>query len=148
MSLTSWSAFLAVGLTAATLLLGSGDQDRIDIQSVLDNQVAAWNRGDLEAFMQGYWNSPDLSFFSGNSTVSGWQSTLERYRNRYQAEGKEMGKLEFRDIRIELLSSDAAFVRGRFVLDFATGEQPTGVFTLIVRRFPEGWRVVHDHTSS
>ncbi len=139
--------FWVLPLLAVTLL-ASGDQDRLEIQAVLDSQVAAWNRGDLEGFMRGYWNSPQLSFFSGNSMISGWQATLERYRKRYQADGKEMGKLEFREIRIELLSSDAAFVRGRFALDFTSGEKPTGVFTLIVHRFPEGWRVVHDHTSS
>ena len=62
------------------------------IRSVLDAQVVAWNKGDLEGFMAGYWKSPDLSFFSGKTKTRGWQATLDRYRKQYQADGKEMGQ--------------------------------------------------------
>jgi beta-aspartyl-peptidase (threonine type) len=74
-----------------------------DIRAVLDRQVQSWNRGDLEGFMEGYWRSPTLTFFSGGTTVSGWEQTLGRYRNRYQSAGNEMGKLEFLEMKIELL---------------------------------------------
>jgi uncharacterized protein (TIGR02246 family) len=116
------------------------------IQQVLQQQQAAWNRHDLEAFMSGYWNSPELTFFSTKRT-SGWQATLERYRKTYQGEGREMGKLEFSDLKIEALAPDAAFVRGSWKLTLADGKTPHGWFTLVFRRFPEGWRIVHDHTS-
>jgi beta-aspartyl-peptidase (threonine type) len=116
------------------------------IRQVLDNQVAAWNKGDLEGFMKGYWSSPRLSFFSGNTRTQGWQPTLARFRKRYQAEGKEMGRLRFEDVEIDVLSADAAMVRGRFRLQLKK-EKPTGLFTLLFRRLPEGWRIVHDHTS-
>jgi beta-aspartyl-peptidase (threonine type) len=116
------------------------------IQKVLDDQVAAWNKGDLEGFMAGYWKSPDLSFYSGKDKTRGWQATYERYRKRYQAEGREMGKLTFSDIEIEVLGPDSAFVRGRFKL--ATSKEDLGgLYTLIFKKLPEGWRIVHDHTS-
>ncbi len=116
------------------------------IQQVLQQQQAAWNHHDLEAFMSGYWNSPELTFF-GTKRTSGWQATLERYRKTYQGEGREMGKLEFSDLKIEALAPDAAFVRGSWKLTMSDGKTPHGLFTLVFRQFPEGWRIVHDHTS-
>src|SRR5947208_16895842 len=122
-------------------------KERAAITKVLDDQVAAWNKGELETFMAGYWKSDKLTFFSGNGKTAGWQATLDRYRKRYQAEGKEMGKLAFEELSIDLLSDDHALVRGRFRLQLAK-EAPTGIFTLVLRKLPEGWRIVHDHTSS
>src|ERR1700756_339378 len=92
-----------------------GIRDNLEegIKHVLVSQVAAWNHGDLEGFMQGYWHSPDLTFFSGGTITKGWEPTLERYRQHYKAEGKEMGKLEFQDLHIELLSARAAMVTGK-----------------------------------
>jgi ketosteroid isomerase-like protein len=112
------------------------------VQQVLQQQQAAWNHHDLEAFMSGYWNSPELTFFG----TSGWQATLERYRTTYQGEGREMGKLEFSDLKIEALAPEAAFVPGRWKLTMSDGKTPRGLFTLF-RKFPEGWKTVHDHTS-
>lgn len=117
------------------------------IRKVLDDQVAAWNAKDLNAFMKGYWESDKLSFFSGNSKTAGWKATLERYQKRYQGEGKEMGRLTFDELSIERLGDDHALVRGRFRLQL-TNDAPTGIFTLIFRRTPAGWKIVHDHTSS
>lgn len=116
------------------------------IRAVMDAQVTAWNHHDLEGFMAGYWKSPELTFFSGTSETQGWEPTLERYRRSYQAEGHAMGTLSFSDLQIESLGADAAFVRGKFQLVTPDGKQPHGVFTLIFRKFPEGWRIVHDHT--
>jgi beta-aspartyl-peptidase (threonine type) len=125
----------------------SAGQQKSAIRSLLGRQVDAWNRGDLAGFMAGYWKSPELSFISGTTETRGWQSTLERYRKKYQAEGKEMGKLDFFDLRIEMLAPGAAFVRGHWHLKMKNGEEPGGLFTLILRKFPEGWKIVHDHTS-
>lgn len=118
-----------------------------EIRAVLERQVQAWNRRDLDGFMQGYWRSPDLTFYSDGTTVSGWDRTLERYRNRYQSAGNEMGKLEFLDLKIELLGSSAAFVRGRFHLMMSSAESG-GLFTLTFRKFAGGWKIIHDHTST
>ena len=122
------------------------------IKHVLLSQVEAWNHGKLEGFMQGYWHSPDLTFFSGATETRGWEPTLARYRQRYQAEGKEMGKLEFQELNIDLLSKTSAVVTGKWQLTMSTskmsdGKQPHGLFTLVFKRLPGGWKIVHDHTS-
>jgi beta-aspartyl-peptidase (threonine type) len=117
------------------------------IRQVLGAQVAAWNQGDLRGFMGGYWSSPELSFFSAAQRTRGWQATYDRYVERYQTKGQEMGQLTFRDLEIDLLGPDSALVRGRWQLK-RSKDNPGGLFTLIFKRFPEGWRIVHDHTSS
>jgi beta-aspartyl-peptidase (threonine type) len=138
-------------LLAGCMILGPSvvraQEEAQAIRTVLDSQVAAWNAKDLPGFMKGYWESDDLTFFSGNATTKGWKATLDRYRTRYQGEGKEMGKLAFEDLVIELLGKEHALVRGRFRLRI--GDQtPTGIFTLVLRKTPAGWRIIHDHTSS
>ena len=128
---------------------GSASPDaREAIENVLHPQQDAWNRGDLEAFMAGYWNSPDLTFFSGAKEHDGWQAALDRYRAAYAGPGHEMGKLEFSGLRIEMLGPDAAFVRGAWKLTMTDGKTPHGLFTLVFRRFRDGWKIVHDHTSA
>jgi beta-aspartyl-peptidase (threonine type) len=149
---------IALVIVAGVLLVGSvpgaakqkGAAEPLAAQAirrVLNRQVEAWNRRDLEGFMQGYWQSPNLTFYSGGTRVSGWEETLGRYRNRYQSAGNEMGKLEFLNMKIELLGPNAAFVRGRFHLTMSTGESG-GLFTLTFRKLAGGWKIVHDHTST
>ncbi len=121
--------------------------DRAAIQRVLDDQAAAWNKGDLPGFMKGYLESDELSFFSGDKKTKGWKATLERYQKRYQGEGKEMGKLAFEELSIELLGDDHALVRGRYRLKMKS-ETPTGIFTLVLLKTAAGWRIIHDHTSA
>src|SRR5438045_3346364 len=101
-------------------------QDSTSIQQVLSTQADAWNRHDLDGFMNGYWNSPELTFFSGSNAARGWQAALDRYRKNHQSEGHEMGKLEFSDLQIEPLASDAAFVRGAWKLTLSDGKTPHG----------------------
>jgi len=145
---------IGVAMLLVTVVSGAPRQKKAtepsavrEIRAVLDSQVGAWNRRDLEGFMGGYWHSPSLTFYSGGTVVSGWESTLDRYRKRYQSEGNEMGNLEFLDLKIELLGPSAAFVRGRFHLKMTTGEQ-SGIFTLTFRKFAGGWKIIHDHTST
>ena len=133
--------------TAAFAQTPSTTDQQAAIRAILQSQVDAWNRHDLGAFMAGYWNSPDLTFFSGAKETQGWQATLERYRKNYQSGDAEMGKLEFSDLQVEMLGPQSAFVRGKFHLTLSNGKQPHGLFTLIFRQFPEGWRIVHDHSS-
>jgi ketosteroid isomerase-like protein len=118
------------------------------VEQVLRTQQDAWNRHDLESFMAGYWKSPNLTFFSGANRTSGWQGALDRYRKTYQGEGKEMGKLEFSELQIEPLAADSAFVRGAWHLSMSDGKTPHGLFTLMFRKFPDGWKIIHDHTSA
>ena len=124
----------------------SDSESVAEIQAVLDRQVAAWNRGDLEGFMDGYWNSPELTFYSGPTAVAGWKPTLDRYTQRYKSEGSEMGQLEFTDLKIEILGPSAAFVRGRWRLKMSSSE-PNGLYTLTFRKLDGAWKIIHDHTS-
>jgi beta-aspartyl-peptidase (threonine type) len=116
------------------------------VRKVLDDQVKAWNKGDLNGYMDGYWNSPQLSFFSGGKKTRGWQATLDRYRKKYQGEGKEMGKLAFKDLKIDMLGETHALVRGGWELAL-TKERAGGLFTVIFAKTSGGWRIIHDHTS-
>jgi ketosteroid isomerase-like protein len=118
------------------------------IKHMLVSQIEAWNQGQLEGFMQGYWHLPDLTFFSGAAITKGWEPTLLRYRERYKSQGKEMGQLEFQDLNIEILGRKAAVVTGKWALTMSDGAKPHGLFTLIVKQMPGGWRIVHDHTSA
>ena len=120
--------------------------DTTDIRKVLDEQVVAWNKGDLVGFMKGYWNSKELTFVSGKDATRGWQETLDRYKKRYQSEGKEMGKLAFSDVEIRVLSPGVALVTGKWELTLSK-ETVGGRYTLIMKKLDDGWRIIHDHTS-
>ena len=142
--------FIGASLISGQAIKNSngGDDTKAQVERVLRTQQDAWNRHDLEAFMAGYWNSPELTFFSGAKEKDGWQATIDRYRETYASPGHEMGKLEFSNLRIEMLGADSAFVRGAWLLTMSDGKTPHGLFTLVFRKFPEGWRIVHDHTSA
>ena len=116
------------------------------VKAVLDAQVAAWNRGDVEGYMDGYWRSDETVFVSGDSLTRGWQTVLARYKKNYDSREK-MGTLTFSDLEITAIGSDAAIAIGRWHLQRAKDE-PHGRFTLIFRKTRQGWRIVHDHTSS
>ncbi len=115
------------------------------VRSVLDAQVDAWNRGDIEGYMAGYWRSEQTVFVSGDSLTRGWQTVLARYKKNYDSREK-MGTLTFADLEITPLGSDAAIAVGSWHLQRAQDE-PHGRFTLIFRKTRQGWRIVHDHTS-
>lgn len=123
-------------------------RDREAILSVLTAQAEAWNRGDLETFLQGYWRSEKTVFAGGDKVHRGFQAMAERYRNSYPTREK-MGRLAFSNVAFEQLEGDRAVVTGSWELEIAGQEKrPGGVFTLLWRRFPDGWKIVHDHTSS
>ncbi len=117
-----------------------------EIQSVLSAQQDAWNRGDIDAFMNGYARSGSTVFVSEDEVGRGWETVRDQYRLKYSDRGK-MGTLGFSDIEVTMLSPDAAVVLGLWRLKRANDE-PHGRFTLIFKRLPEGWRIIHDHTSA
>jgi uncharacterized protein (TIGR02246 family) len=117
-----------------------------EIQSVLTAQQDAWNRGDIDAFMNGYARSASTVFVSQDEVSRGWETVRDRYRVKYSDRTK-MGTLGFSEIEVTMLSPDAAVVLGRWRLK-RTSDEPHGRFTLIFKRLPEGWRIVHDHTSA
>ncbi len=126
----------------------ASSSDEAAIRKVLAEQVRAWNAHDLRGYMQGYWNSPELTFYSGAAVVRGWQPTLERYQKRYQSEGRDMGTLDFEILEVQVFSREAAVVYGKWHLKMPDGKEPRGLFTLVMRKFGDGWKIVHDHTSS
>jgi ketosteroid isomerase-like protein len=121
------------------------DDSAAEIRAVMSKQVAAWNRGDIDGFMEGYARSHATEFVSGDKITRGWQTVRDRYRKKYSSREK-MGRLTFSDIKITALSADAAIVLGRWQL-VRQSDKPHGIFTLLFRRTSAGWRIVHDHTS-
>ncbi|MBS1747284.1 MAG: DUF4440 domain-containing protein [Bacteroidetes bacterium] len=133
------------------LLLGSvnicfsQDKDSIAIRNVMNEQMIAWNNGNIEAFMQTYWKSDSLLFVS-NPPLYGWQSTLERYKKAYP-DTIAMGKLSFDLLQIKRLSPEYYFVLGKWGLKVSTGKNPGGYFTLLFRKINRQWVIIADHTS-
>lgn len=120
--------------------------DRCAITAVLQAQQAAWNRGDVVAFLEGYWKSPDLTFSGSGGVVRGFDGVLARYRKNYP-DRAAMGELQFSGLEFRFLGPNAALVLGRWHLNREKGDVG-GVFSLVWEKFPEGWKIIHDHTSA
>ena len=115
-----------------------------EIGAIIQKQQRSWNEGSLEGFMAYYWNSKEFTFQSGKNRLLGWGELFVMYQTNYA--GDKRGILEFDDLTINVLSEDAAYVIGRWRVE-RTDEVKEGLFTLILRRLDEGWRIVHDHSS-
>jgi beta-aspartyl-peptidase (threonine type) len=133
-------------VAAARCPTGNQGADSAAIEQVLRYQEAAWNRGDTEAFLEGYWHSPKLTFSGSSGTARGWDAVRVRYKKNYP-DRETMGQLDFSDLEFTFLGTDAALVLGHWHLARAKGDV-SGVFSLVWRRFPEGWRIIHDHTTA
>jgi len=143
MTILKFSAILLLVCVVPRARLFS--QTETAVESVLVRQADAWNRGDIRGYMEGYWKSDSLLFTSGGAVRRGWDSTLAKYLRSYRTRA-EMGTLSFSGLEIRILSQEAAWVFGRWELVRAQ-DRPSGVFTLILRKFPGGWKIIHDHTS-
>ena len=117
-----------------------------DIRQLLAAQQRAWNHGDIAGYMQGYWQSPQLRFASGGSITHGYDETLQRFSSRY-ADRAAMGRLEFELLELLITGEQHAMVFGRWTLQRAS-DRPNGLFTLMLQKFPDGWKITRDHTSS
>jgi ketosteroid isomerase-like protein len=134
----------SLGLASACASTARSDE----VLEVLRAQQEAWNRGDLASFVElGYWRSPELTFFSGGTVTRGFDGLIERYRASYLTPDSEMGELRFSELEVVELDTDRAVVRGRWELARERVGPARGLFTLLLRRLPEGWRIVHDHSS-
>ncbi len=126
------------------------DDEATIIKALLQTQTNRWNQGDIDGFMETYWRSDKLTFSSGGKTTRGWQATLNRYKVNYDSRDK-MGTLDFSDLEISPLGPEVALVLGSWRLTFAedsTTRPMVGKFTLVLQKFTEGWRIIHDHTST
>lgn len=139
----------ALSLFAAlVLVLPAADAQTKEqaIRSVLDDQVKAWNEGDIEGYMRGYWNSEETSFVSGGTMTKGYAKVLARYKKGYDSREK-MGTLTFEELEVRMISQSSALATGIWRLK-RLNDRPWGRFTLLLELKPEGWRIVYDHTSS
>lgn len=146
------TAFLRSLLVTLVFLTGCAgrverekSEARSAIEKVLMDQQTAWNAGDIDGFMAGYWQSEGLAFVGASGVTRSWQATLERYKRNY-SDRAAMGTLTFGVDEITLLGPDAATVLGTWQLQ-REKDRPGGVFTLLLRRYAEGWKIVQDHTS-
>ena len=117
------------------------------IVQVLTTQTAAWNRGDIPGFMQGYWPSDSLVFIGRKGPTYGWQATLANYQKSYP-DAATMGQLDFSGLRVSVLTPGAAQVVGRWHLARPTAGDVQGYFLLVLRQIDGKWLVVADHTNS
>lgn len=141
--LAVWAACASTASRIATFQ----PTDRTAIQDVLNKQIAAWNRGDLSSYMDAYARIPGLIFTSGGNVRRGWQQAHDHYQSRYATDPGSMGTLAFEIDAIDAVGADGAVVLGRWELTGAA-RPGRGVFSLVLERRPEGWRIIHDHTSS
>ena len=141
---------LLLALAGQKQMLGMPDDgrnaDRKAINTVLEAQQTAWNRSDVDAFLVGYWHSAELTFFGSSGVSRGWDGVLARYKKSYP-DRAAMGQLDFSELEFRFLGPDAALVLGRWHLK-REKDDIGGVFSLVWQRFPEGWKIVHDHTSA
>src|SRR5690348_10913822 len=126
--------------------VSAGSADEAQIRAVLETQEAAWNRGDIDAFMKYYWRSQKTLLIGANGVTRGWQAVLDRYHRAYP-DRKAMGRLTFSNIEVQQDCPRAAVVIGEYHLQ-REKDNPSGVFTLNFRKFPEGWQIVVDHTTA
>jgi L-asparaginase / beta-aspartyl-peptidase len=145
--LTMMILLLALGAAVSRRADQSHDRspDRSAITALLKAQQNAWNQGDIDTFLQGYWRSPELTFSGAGGIAHGWDGVLARYKEHYPNRDA-MGQLEFSGLETRFLGQDAALVLGHWHLARQKGDVG-GVFSLVFERFPEGWRIIHDHTS-
>ncbi len=137
----------AVPPRLATAIAAPGDSSpESEIRSQIELQADAWNRGDIDAFMNTYWKSDQTAFVGASGMTRGWQGVLDRYHKNYP-DRAAMGHLTFSNLEIHMLCPDAAFAIGQFQLQ-REHDAPAGMFTLDFKRFAEGWRIVLDHTTA
>jgi ketosteroid isomerase-like protein len=142
----------AIFLAAANIPAIARPEAAEQIRAVIRGQQEAWNRGDIDGFMNGYARgsrqsgSDSTTFVSEDTVTRGWQTVRDRYRKKY-SDREKMGTLTFSDLEITPLAKDAAIALGRWKLK-RVKDEPHGRFTLIFRRTSDGWRIVHDHTSA
>lgn len=127
------------------LSFSMGFSQKKEILTVMHVQQTAWNNGDIDGFMNGYWRSDSLLFIGSKGPTYGWQKTLENYKKSYPNKEK-MGTLEFSDIQVKMLGKKHAFVFGKWKL-IRQNDTPNGIYTLIFQKFKEGWKIVSDHTN-
>lgn len=136
---------LFVACVMSSLLTYSQDKDKQTVMSILDKQTNAWNRGDIDQFMVGYWNNDSLMYIGKNGVTYGYTPTLENYKKNYSSLEK-MGKLTFTILHTNRLSKEIIQVVGKWHLTRTIGDTG-GHFTLIFKKMNSEWVIIADHSS-
>jgi len=147
-------ALAILSLLSLSLFAFVGSDDSGKIESVLKTQADCWNDGDIEGFMETYWNSEDLTFSSSGKTTRGWQATLDNYKKSYPRD--KMGTLTFDGLEVTMLSEESALVLGKWHLSIPqkdkkkdeADEKKDGNFSLVLRKLDGDWKIIHDHSST
>jgi ketosteroid isomerase-like protein len=132
-------------LTLTTTAFTQAPKDEAAIRSIMANQVDAWNKGNIDAFMKGYWNNDSLVFIGKSGASYGYHQALANYKKNYSGPD-QMGKLFFDLLRVKRLSADYYFVIGKWFLKRKAGDI-NGIYTLLFHKINGQWRIVVDHTS-
>ena len=141
---SSWLAFLVLGLTLSFVSYSQSKEEK-EIRKLLDSQIDAWNRGNIDEFMIGYWNNDSLMFIGKNGVTYGYGNTLKNYKKSY-SDTAQMGKLKFDLLQVKKISVDAYFVVGKWFLKRSVGDIG-GHYTLLFRKIKGKWVIVADHSS-
>jgi len=118
-----------------------------DVRDAIARREADWNKGDLDGFLKAYSNAPNLVLQFGGERVDGFQAVSDWYQRVYKAEGRDMGRASFTSVEVETLGGDIALARGGWSHSLPNGSEPRGLFTIILRRFSDGWKIIHEHVS-
>lgn len=129
----------------STSLAFAQSKDELTIRGILEMQTTAWNRGDIEGFMKGYWESDSLMFIGKSGVTYGWSNTLKNYKKNYP-DTAAMGKLAFTLIEVKKLSKEYYHVTGKWFLKRSIGDIG-GHFTLLFRKIDGRWVIISDHSS-
>ena len=141
---------ILIGLAIALSGCASSSDPSKEVREVMEAQQAAWNRGDIETFMDGYDRADTTTFVSGDQLIRGWQTVLDRYKKQYSSR-EQMGMLTFAELTIQPIGSGLALADGRWqITRAATSKEGAlhGRFTLLFQRIENRWRIIHDTTTS
>lgn len=138
------SILMGINIRAQSITLDTA-MIKNQIQGLLNAQCEAWNKGNIDGYMEGYWQSDSMLFTSGGNLQYGWKATLDKYKNTYNSLEK-MGVLKFSDLNFFILAENAVWLVGKWELK-RENEILSGVFTLIIKKFNDKWKIIHDHTS-
>ena len=137
--------FLAILFLANSVAVSAQSKDVSEIKALLVKQNAAWNKGDIGGFMEGYWNNDSMMFIGKSGIKYGWKNTLDNYKKGYP-DTASMGKLKFELIEFKKLSTENYFVVGKWFLTRTIGNID-GVFTLVIKKIKNKWLIIADHSS-
>jgi ketosteroid isomerase-like protein len=140
------SLFTALFFALASTVAKAEQWQPFVVKQVVIDQISAWNRGDIDQFVSYYRNSPDTISIVDGTTVRGWQSIMDLYKQKYATKDAARGKLELSDVHVFMLGSKFAIVTGNYSLTKSTGKL-CGSLSVVCQKTSQGWKIIHDYNS-